>query len=274
MPAGVNAPGYWQIRLAGARMETQNPPMEPPLLLRRIGLFTLLLASVTVSRAEQSPKWIQTYSGLLGKYVTNNGVKYAAWKTNAADMEAVQQVVDGVAQTNTSSLSKSEQLAFFINAYNAWILHEALGKYPTKSVKDLLFTFFTGQRIKVAGEKMSFNHLEKDIIRPKFGEPRVHFALNCASRSCPPLNREPFQADKLDAQLESLAVAFVNSPKGVDYSAEKNTAALSAIFNWYKDDFKGVGGPLVFINRRRSPHLPSDVKIAYQDYNWSLNEVQ
>jgi len=274
VPAGVNAPGYWQIRLAGARMETQNPPMEPPLLLRRIGLFTLLLASVTVSRAEQSPKWVQTYGGLLGKYVTNNGVKYAAWKTNAADMEAVQQVVDGVAQTNTSSLSKSEQLAFYINAYNAWILHEALGKYPTKSVKDLLFTFFTGQRIKVAGEKMSFNHLEKDIIRPKFGEPRVHFALNCASRSCPPLNREPFQADKLDAQLESLTVAFVNSPKGVDYSAEKNTAALSAIFNWYKDDFQGVGGPLVFINRRRNPPLPGDVKIAYQDYDWSLNEVQ
>ena len=85
-----------------------------------------------------------------------------------------------------SGFSKQEQLAFYINAYNAWILHEALGKYPTKSVKDLLFTFFTGQRIKVAGEKMSFNHLEKDIIRPKFGEPRVHCALNCASRSCPP----------------------------------------------------------------------------------------
>ncbi len=173
-----------------------------------------------------------------------------------------------------SGLSKQEQLAFYINAYNAWILHEALGKYPTKSVQDLLFTFFTGQRIKVAGEKMSFNHLEKDIIRSKFGEPRVHCALNCASRSCPSLNREPFQADKLDAQLEKLAVAFVNSPKGVDYSAEKKTAALSSIFNWYKDDFKAVGGSLAFINRRRNPPLPNDVQITYQDYDWSLNEVK
>jgi hypothetical protein len=256
------------------RREAQNPRVGLPLFLRRIGPFALFLAGVTVCHAEQAPKWIQTYNGLLGKYVTNGGVKYAAWKNNPADMQAVQEVVDGIAQEDVSGLSKKEQLAFYINAYNAWILHEALDKYPTKSVKDLLFTFFTSQRIKVAGEEMSFNHLEKDIIRPKFGEPRVHCALNCASRSCPPLNGEPFRADKLDAQLEKLTVAFVNSPKGVDYSAEKNTAALSAIFNWYKDDFKAVGGPMAFINQRRKPPLPNDVKIGYQGYDWSLNEVR
>jgi len=138
----------------------------------------------------------------------------------------------------------------------------------------VLFTFFTGQRIKVAGENMSFNHLEKDIIRPTFGEPRVHVALNCASRSCPPLNPETFRSDKLDSQLEKLAVAFVNSPRGVDYSPEKKTAALSSIFHWYEDDFKGVGGPMTFINKRRKPPLPNDVKIIYQDYNWSLNEAK
>jgi Protein of unknown function, DUF547 len=248
--------------------------MELRLFLRRIALCALLLASATGSRAEQFPKWIPIYNELLGKYVTNSGVKYAAWKNNAADMQAIQQVVDGIAAEKVSGLGKKEQLAFYINAYNAWILHEALAKYPTKSVKDLLFTFFTGQRIKVAGEKMSFNHLEKDIIRPKFGEPRVHCALNCASRSCPPLNREAFQADKLDAQLEKLAVAFVNSPKGVDYSAEKKSAALSSIFNWYKDDFKAVGGPIAFINKRRNAPLPNDVKITYQSYDWSLNEAK
>jgi hypothetical protein len=248
--------------------------MKPLFLFHRIVLCALFFASVGICRAEHSPKWIETYNGLLGKYVTSGGVKYAAWKNNAADMQAIQQVVDGIAQEKISGLNKKEQLAFYINAYNAWILHEALGKYPTKSVKDLLFTFFTGQRIKVAGEDMSFNHLEKDIIRPKFNEPRVHFALNCASRSCPPLNPEPFRADKLDPQLEKLAVAFVNSPKGVDYSAGKKTAALSAIFNWYKDDFQAGGGPVAFINKRRNPPLPNDVKITYQDYDWSLNEAK
>ena len=234
----------------------------------------LLLVSGGLVQADNSPKWVATYDKLLGQYVTSGGVKYAAWKNNAADMQAIQQVVDGIAQQKISGWSKKEQLAFYLNAYNAWILHEALGKYPTKSVKDLLFTFFTGQRIKVAGEPMSFNHLEKDIIRPKFNEPRVHFALNCASRSCPPLNSTAFGGDKLDGQLEKLATAFVNSEKGVDYMPEKKTAALSAIFNWYKDDFKAVGGPVAFINKRRSEPLPNDVKITYQTYDWSLNEVK
>jgi hypothetical protein len=121
---------------------------------------------------------------------------------------------------------------------------------------------------------MSFDHLEKDIIRPKFNEPRVHFALNCASRSCPPLNREAFRGEQLGPQLESLTVAFVNSNKGVNYLPAKKTAALSAIFNWYKDDFKAVGGPISFINKRRKEPLPDDARITYQDYDWSLNEVK
>lgn len=236
--------------------------------------LAFLVASVSLARADQSPAWISTYNKLLGKYVTTGGVRYAAWKGNAEDMKAIQQVVDSIAQEKTSGLNKKEQLAFYLNAYNAWIRHEALGKYPTKSVKDLLFTFFTGQRIKVAGEPMSFNHLEKDIIRPKFGDPRVHFALNCASQSCPPLHLEPFRGDKLEAQLDQLATAFVNSPKGVDYQPAKKTAALSAIFDWYKDDFKAAGGPLTFVNKRRHEPLPNDVKITYQNYDWSLNEVK
>ena len=247
--------------------------MNQSAVSRRFCLIALFLASAAAAQAEPSSKWIDTYNSLLGKYVTSSGVKYADWKNNAADMQAIQQVVDGIAMEKISGVKK-EQLAFYLNAYDAWILHEALGKYPTKSVKDLLFTFFTSPRIKVAGEQMSFNHLEKDIIRPKFGEPRVHCALNCASRSCPPLNPEAFRAEKLDAQLEKLAVAFVNSPRGVDYSAAQKSAALSAIFNWYKDDFKAVGGPLAFINKRRSEPLPNDVKITYQDYDWSLNEAK
>jgi hypothetical protein len=140
-------------------------------------------------------------------------------------------------------------------------------------VKDPLFSFFTTQRIKVAGQPMSFNHLEKDVIR-KFGEPRVHFALNCASRSCPPLNPEPFRGEKLDPQIEKLARAFVNSEKGVRVSPDGKTAELSKIFDWYKDDFKADGGAIAFINKRRNPTLPTDIKIAYQDYDWSLNEAK
>lgn len=217
---------------------------------------------------------MDTYNRLLGKYVTSGGVKYAEWKGNAADVQALQTVVDAIAKENVSALEKKQQLAFYINAYNAWILHEALAKYPTKSVKDALFTFFTGRRLTVAGQQTSFNALEKETIRSKFGEPRVHFALNCASRSCPPLNREAFSGDKLDGQFEKLAKGYVNSERGVKYAADSKTADLSKIFDWYKDDFKSDGGALAFINKRRGSQIPADAKISYQEYDWGLNEAK
>src|SRR3954462_14165087 len=142
----------------------------------KIRLLFVLALLFTVLASARADNWTDTYNRLLGKYVTSGGVKYAEWKANAADMQAIQSVVDGISKENVSALGKQQQLAFYINAYNAWILHEALGKYPTKSVKDALFTFFTGKRITVAGEQISFNSLEKEIIRPRFGDPRVHFA--------------------------------------------------------------------------------------------------
>jgi Protein of unknown function, DUF547 len=236
----------------------------------------LLAAALCVvcAATSQAQNWTESYNRLLGKYVTSGGVKYAEWKNNAADMQAIQAVVDGIAKEAVSGLDKRQQLAFYINAYNAWILHEALGKYPTASVKDTFFTFFTGKRIKVAGQETSFNALEKETIRSKFNEPRVHFALNCASRSCPPLNREVFSSGKIEEQFEKLAKGYVNSEKGVKYSAESKTTQLSKIFDWYKDDFKGEGGPLAFINKRRATPIPNDAKISYQDYDWNLNEAK
>jgi hypothetical protein len=216
--------------------------------------------------------WTDTYDRLLKKYVTGGGVKYGAWKSSDADMKDLQAVVDGIGAANVSSMSRNDQMAFYINAYNAWILHEALQKYPTKSVKDALFTFFTGKRIKVAGEQTSFNALEKETIRSKFSDPRVHFALNCASQSCPPLSQSAFRGSSLDGQLDRLARGFVNTPKGVNYQEGAKTAELSKIFDWYKGDFKE--GVLPFINQRRTKPLPADAKITYQEYDWALNEAR
>jgi hypothetical protein len=236
--------------------------------------FLLSIAAAATVFGQKSDNWVESYNRLLGKYVTSGGVKYAEWKANAGDVQAIQGVVDGIAKENVSAMGKPQQLAFYINAYNAWILHEALGKYPTKSVKDALFTFFTGKRITVAGQQMSFNALEKDTIRSKFAEPRVHFALNCASRSCPPLSRQAFTAGNLDSQFETLAKGYVNSDHGVRYNAATKSAELSKIFDWYKDDFKADGGALAFINKRRSTPIPADAKISYQDYDWGLNEAK
>jgi Protein of unknown function, DUF547 len=237
-------------------------------------LLALFLVGVVAHTALGAPdNWTESYDRLLKKYVTPGGVKYAAWKGNASDLQELKSVVDAIGTANVGSMSKNDQLAFYINAYNAWILNEALGKYPTKSVKDTFFTFFTGKRIKVAGQQTSFNALEKETIRSKFGDPRIHFALNCASKSCPPLLAGAFRGGNLESQMDTLARNFINSPKGVNYQEAAKAAELSKIFDWYKDDFKD-GGPIAFINKRRSKPLPNDVKISYQEYDWSLNEAR
>ncbi|HEX8311511.1 MAG TPA: DUF547 domain-containing protein [Chthoniobacteraceae bacterium] len=215
--------------------------------------------------------WEEEYAGLLKKYVTPSGVRYAAWKANPGDLASLRHVVDGIAGAPAPAGKGSDALAFHLNAYNAWILQEALEKYPTKSVKDPLFTFFIGNRITVAGQKMSFNRLEKEIIIPRYGEPRVHVALNCASRSCPPLRNEPYTGAKMNAQLDSQSKTFVESSNGVR-PTEKG-AELSAIFDWYKEDFGGAGGVLKFINKYRSTPVPDDARISFQNYDWRLNEA-
>lgn len=236
----------------------------------RFLLPALCLAAAATARAQS---WTDTYNRLLGKYISGGGVKYAEWKGNAADMQALQSVVDGIAKENVSAMSKPQQIAFYCNAYNAWILHEALGKYPTKSVKDTFYTFFTSKRITVASQQTSFKAFEDNVVR-KMGEPRVHFALNCASRSCPPLGRQAFSAGSLDSQLETLAKGYINSDRGVRFNAGNKTAELSKIFDWYKDDFGGDAAVLAFINKRRSSPLPPDTKVTYQDYDWGLNEAK
>jgi hypothetical protein len=238
-------------------------------MIKNLALFFALTLSVASASAAG---WEDDYARLLRTYVTPAGVKYAEWKANAEDIKTLQRVVDGIAAAPASAAKSADQLAFHLNAYNAWILHQALEKYPTKSVKDPLFTFFTSKRIVVAGEKMSFNRLEKDIIRPRFNEPRIHFALNCASRSCPPLRNAPFSGSTLDADLEQIARAFVNSPKGV--AMARDGVQLSKIFEWYQEDFGGPAGTIVFINKRRAAPIPASARISYQEYDWGLNEAK
>lgn len=232
--------------------------------------LTLIALVLPFSARAEVGAWQKDYDALLKKYVSGGGVRYSAWKANAPDMAALEKVIAAVAAENPSSYPRNEKLAFYINAYNASILSEALQKYPTKSVKDTLFTFFTAKRITVAGEKMSFNHLEKDIIRP-LSEPRIHFALNCASRSCPPLRAEVYSAAKLDAQLDEQTRGYVNSDRGV--KANGGTAQLSKIFDWYKEDFGGDAGVSAFLKKHRKDK--SDFKtVSYQDYDWGLNETK
>lgn len=235
-----------------------------------VALGAALLA--TPANAQIAPE----YGPLLKKYMTARGVNYAAWKANAADMAAIKKVVDSVARAPESVATTPEQLAFHLNAYNAWILHQKLAAYPNEMSPSVLaiLPYFNRKQITVAGKQMSFNGLESDLIRPRFKEPRIHFALNCASISCPPLFNEPFDGKKLNAQLDGLAKRFVNSDSGVRMAADGNSVQLSKIFDWYKDDFAASGGAVAFINKYRTQKIPATAKVGFQPYYWKLNDAK
>lgn len=238
-------------------------------------LFLLILCAVNLQAAPE--KWESSYTSLLGKYVSPQGVRYADWKANTKDLQALNDITQKMASTDPTSLTKTEQLAFYINAYNAWTINNVLAAYPIKSIRDVypLFGFFSRKTIIISGEKMSLNNLEKAIIIAKFKEPRIHAAINCASQSCPPLASESYTAAKLDKQLDAGFSRFVNQNSlGVDAAKDGKSASISSIFKWYAADFEPKGGPVAYINQFRKSKLADDAKITYQDYDWNLNEAR
>ncbi len=135
--------------------------------------------------------WETDHTRLLQKYVKTSGVGYAVWKENSADVQALKDIISQIGATGPSSQKREAQLAYYINAYNALVLAGVLDRYPIRSVRDVapFYGFFTQNNITVAGKKTSLYALERKLLIPKFTEPRIHFAINCASRSCPPLRR-------------------------------------------------------------------------------------
>lgn len=242
--------------------------------LRHLLTSLVLLASIPSSLAADPGE--SDYGRLLAKYVTPAGtVKYRDWKANAEDLSALRKITAQIGSDQPADTSRDGRFAYHINAYNAWMLRLVLDRYPIKSVQDIAPSFgvFTEPRITVAGKKMSLNQLEKEILIPEFKDPRVHFAINCASTSCPPLLNLPFTAAKLTTQLDAQTKAFANKGAGaVQLSGKK--VQLSKIFEWYAADFKASGDAVGLINKYRSEPIPTGAKVSYFDYDWSLNEAR
>lgn len=232
-----------------------------------------LLVALSAGRAEAAG-WQQEYDALLKRHVVDGGVRYAAWKASPKDMAALDRVVGAIGSERPERLNRQDQLAFYINAYNAWTIRLVLDKYPIKSVwgHSPLGGIFTRKHIRVGGEKMSLNHLEKEIILKRFKDSRAHFAMNCASGSCPPLNSGAYDGKALDQQLNERTRAFTLNSLGVQPSADGQKARVSSIFKWYDDDFKEDGGAAAYINKARPGAIAPGAKVEYQKYDWSLNE--
>ncbi len=242
----------------------------------------LFWALIFLGFAQAKP--VDDYDSLLKTYISEMGfVDYDAWKANPADVAKLQGFIDYMATYDPSTLSGAEQLAFWINAYNALVLHEVLERYPIDTVRPSFLgiperSFFTEAEHVIGGKNYGLDQIENDVIR-KLGEPRIHFAINCASYSCPKLRAEAYDASKLNDQLNDQAIGFINDPIRNQFEVSTNTARLSKIFDWFKGDFEVVGGVTSYISQFAKGEAlevlqSGSVTIEYIPYDWKLNRQE
>ena len=248
-------------------------------------LFSLLasLYIVTVVAGLQSIASTETvvdnglYGELLKKYVRDGKVDYAGFKSEEAKLDRYLKILENV---DPEKLSRNEQFAFYANAYNAWTIKLILSGYPdVTSIKDLgslLKSPWKKKIVRIDGEVVSLDHVEHEILRPRFGDPRVHFAINCAAKSCPPLRSEPFSGAILDQQLDDSTRSFINDPKS--YRLEDNELYVSRIFKWFSEDFNDdiYGFFLKYATGDLAKELEAKagrIVVKYLHYDWSLNGI-
>jgi hypothetical protein len=213
------------------------------------------------------------FDALLRDHVKDGVVDYPGIAANKS-FNAFLDSLGAPAKTET----KAGKLAYWINAYNAFSIKGILdGRSPSGFLGRQLF--FKRAKYKLAGEETTLDNLEHKMIRP-LGEPRIHFAVVCASFSCPKLRAEAYTEQKLEAQLQAGAVSFINDPSRNRFDKAGKTAYLSEIFKWFKDDFSaGAGSVEKFVAKYlNDPEIARDLeqgnyKIKYIDYDWSLNGV-
>jgi len=174
---------------------------------------------------------------------------------------------------------REETLAFWINVYNIFAVKIVREHFPVTSIKDagsILSPVWSAPAGKVGGKMYTLNNIEHEILRP-MNEPAIHFAIVCASVSCPDMRPEAYTAPMLKDQMKSQISRFLdNREKGMRIDREKKTVQLSMIFHWYEKDFTGAGGIIGFLNSEPggNRNIPKDYKIKYLSYNWDLNAAR
>jgi len=244
-------------------------------------LILLTVVLLTSAQCFADATLHQQWDALLQRHVNQGEVNYLGFKK---DQVLLQNYLDTLNETDPETLSPVEQLAFYINAYNAytvWLIleHFEEGKPPVSIKK--IGGFFTSpwkiSFVKIGGQTYSLDDVEHGLIRKQFAEPRIHFAVNCASKSCPPLMANAYLGDQLDSQLERSTQLFLADRKN-NY-LDGTTLHVSSIFKWYAEDFNN--DPVSFFIAHTQGELrvqlierKSDISVEYLTYDWSLNGPQ
>ena len=274
--------------------------------MKLVPMFFLLAAGWAVPLLGDSPApgfdhSHHQWDALLQRYVVGSTVRYRVWARDRGGLDAYVRSLTRVTGEQFGEFTEPQKLAFWINAYNAFTIQVVLDHYPIRphllslspansirQISGVWDDFY----LKAGGGRYSLNQIEHEILRAKFGEPRIHVAINCASVGCPPLRQEAFQASRIEEQLEDQATRFARIPLQVRLDRGKKILYVSKIFSWFGADFignyswKGPGrldagerAVLAFLHRHLPPEERSflestPVRIRYLDYDWHLNETE
>lgn len=232
------------------------------------------------------------FDDLLRRYVKAqpdgvNRVDYAAWKANAGDLAKLRKYIADMAALVPSRMPRDEAFAYWSNLYNAITLQVVLERFPVKSIREIRSDSFIDpkaylgpwrtKRATVEGKPLSLDDIEHETLRPTFKDPRVHYAVNCASFGCPNLPLKAWNAATLDADLDDAAKAFINHPRGVTVLSS-GKLKVSSIYKWFRDDF-GADDAAVIKHLRKyagpalTAALAKATEIGEDQYDWSLNVV-
>lgn len=226
-----------------------------------------------------------TWDALLKTYVDESGlVNYAAWKADSSDMQALDGYLNHLSAASFAGPpDRNANLAFWINAYNAVTIKGILREYPTTSIRNHTarvfgYNIWKDLQLVVSGKPYSLEQIEHEVLR-KMGEPRIHFAIVCASIGCPRLLNEAYVPARLELQLTGNAQAFFANLRNFRYDPTQRTIALSSILDWFGEDF---GRNQAEQLRRIAPYLPDEpsrqlaesgtARVSYLDYDWNLND--
>jgi uncharacterized protein DUF547 len=269
-------------------------------MIVRFVLLATLLAAVPGIAAAQFDHTHAAWAALLKKHVVlldgakASQVRYAGFQQDRAQLASYLETLGKVGVAEFRSWGRNQQLAFLINAYNAATIEKVLTRYPNiRSIWDfgkLIGNPFKDRFIRLLGSEMSLDNIEHDTIRADgaYEDPRIHFAVNCASVGCPMLREEPYLGERLDAQLEEQTVRFLSDRTRNRFNPATRTLEVSKIFDWYGGDFrrgwKGYASLEAFFakyahvlaDKPEDQQLVRDRKAAlrFLDYDWTLNAAR
>lgn len=242
-------------------------------------IFSFSCNGVNAPVSNTDPISHQIWDKLLKKHVDERGlVDYKGFKNDQPELRNYLELLANSAP-NKETWTREEQLAYWINAYNAFTIELILNNYPVESIKDIasgpLITFVNSpwdiKFIKIGNEKLDLNNIEHGIIRKHFDDSRVHFALVCAARSCPELRNEAYTGERLDKQLEEEAISFINNSSRNKITEGK--IKISKYFDWYAGDFEDHGKSIIdYLNQFSKTKISKNAVVEFLDYDWKLNE--